>query len=488
MAKRLSVLLTTEGTYPYHAGGVSTWCDHLIRGLPAVEFIVLPIMMHPYISVKYELPVNVSKVITVPLWGIEEPAEYILDIPFSHVYVAKHHTVDGVIAGWFLPLFREFVRLMYAQPTDARRGGEILYELYLYFRAFDYNTTFKSQLVWEAFREEVLKQAVGRSPSRVPSLFELTEGLRWLYRFLIPLNADPPKVDVTHSTAAAFCGIPCIIAKLRDGTPFVLTEHGVYVREQYLSVSRSKTSLSTKDLLLNLIVTVSRINYEFADQISPVCHYNKRWELAHGASESKIKVIHNGIDPAVFRPAEGGVSGGNVVISVARIDPLKDIETLIRAAGHVTQADPRVRFVAYGGVADADYYRRCLELRTSLGLDQAVSFFGHSGSPWEAYHQGDVVVLTSISEAFPYSVIEAMACGRAIVASDVGGVREALEGCGLLVKPRDPEGFAESILTLLQDPDTRFQMGQDARDRVLNSFTLERSVARYGDSYRELGG
>jgi len=485
MEKPLSVLLTTEGTYPYHSGGVSTWCDNLIKGLPDVEFTLLPIMMHPYVSFKYDLPPNVIRVVNVPLWGTEEPAEYILDIPFSHVYVSKHQTTESVIAQDFLPLFREFIRLIYTEPTDAARAGEIIYELYRYFRRFDYNTTFKSQLVWDAFVAEILDGVTQRAGPQVPSLFELTEALRWLYRFLIPLNADPPKVDLTHSTAAAFCGIPCVIAKLRDGTPFLLTEHGVYIREQYLSVSRMKTSFSAKEFLLNLIVTIARVNYHFADQISPVCHYNQRWELAHGAAEARIKVIYNGVDASLFAPREVG-GRERVVVSAARIDPLKDIETLIRAAKYVREAEPDVRFMVYGSVSDQDYYQQCLDLRASLGLDDCFSFPGHTGTPWEVYNQGAVVALTSISEAFPYSVIEAMACGRAVVASDVGGVREALEGCGLLVRPREPEAFAASLLSLLRDPEAQLQMGQDARDRVLNLFTLERFVLEYEESYREL--
>lgn len=486
MTTPISVLLTTEGTYPYHSGGVSTWCDNLVKGLPALEFTLLPIMMNPHISVKYDLPRNVVRVIDVPLWGTEEPAEFIRDIPFSHIYLSKQRTRRGVIGRQFLPLLTTLVRQIYADQPDPQVAGETLYDMYRYFRQFDYNATFKSREVWEGFAEEVLVHASVRPGAPFPSLFEVTEGLRWLYRFLIPLNAEPPRTHVTHSTAAAFCGLPCIVAKLRDGTPFLLTEHGVYVREQYLAISRMKISHAAKEFLLNLIVLVSRVNYHFADQISPVCHYNKRWELAHGAAAAKIRVIHNGVNPELFVPREVHRERATVVVSAARIDPLKDIETLIRAAAVVRREQPDVRFVVYGSMVNEAYYRECLDLRGALGLDDTVSFPGHTASPWEVYNQGDIVALTSISEAFPYSVIEAMACGRPVVASDVGGVREALEGCGLLVRPREPEAFGESILGLLRDRDSRFQMGQEARDRILNTFTLDRFIREYRDSYREL--
>jgi glycosyltransferase involved in cell wall biosynthesis len=274
-----------------------------------------------------------------------------------------------------------------------------------------------------------------------------------------------------------------VIAKLRDGTPFLLTEHGVYIREQYLAVSRQNYSYHAKAFLLNLIVAISRMNCHFADQISPVCSYNKRWEIAHGAAEEKIKVIYNGVDPHLFLPRETHRRRATVVVSAARIDPLKDLETLIRAAAQVRREEPEVEFLVYGSISNQEYYADCIELRKSLGLENTVSFVGHSEVPWEIYNQGDIVALTSISEAFPYSVIEAMACGRPVVASDVGGVSEALEGCGLLVRPQSPDAFASSVLSLLRDQESRSDMGREARDRVLNTFTMDRFIREYGESY-----
>ena len=74
--KRRSVLLTTEGTYPYHKGGVSTWCHALTGQLSEVDFTLFAVAMHPYLERAYELTPNVRNVITVPLWGTEDPAEY----------------------------------------------------------------------------------------------------------------------------------------------------------------------------------------------------------------------------------------------------------------------------------------------------------------------------------------------------------------------------------------------------------------------------
>ena len=70
------MLLATEGTYPYHRGGVSTWCHALTGQLSEVDFTLLAITMHPFLQSKYALADNVRDVMTVPLWGTEDPAEY----------------------------------------------------------------------------------------------------------------------------------------------------------------------------------------------------------------------------------------------------------------------------------------------------------------------------------------------------------------------------------------------------------------------------
>ena len=86
--RRISVLMTTEGTYPHSSGGVSTWCDSLIRNTPEVHYTLVPIMMNPHIELKYDPPPNARRVINVPLWGIEEPAEF-LDIAFASLHLRK---------------------------------------------------------------------------------------------------------------------------------------------------------------------------------------------------------------------------------------------------------------------------------------------------------------------------------------------------------------------------------------------------------------
>jgi glycosyltransferase involved in cell wall biosynthesis len=489
----LSVLMTTEGTYPYGAGGVSTWCDALLRNTPDVRYVLLPIMMNPHIESRFELPTNVHRIINVPLWGIEEPAEFTAAARFSELYVRKRRTSESLIERDFLPLFRRFLDCVNGN-CDATAFGEVLVELEDAFRRLDYSETMKSRPVWETFVAEM--QAFSRRVAAAlpeeahvhqqPTLFDLTESLRWLYRFLIVLTVRLPPVNVTHTTAAAFCGIPCITAKVRNGTPMIVTEHGVYLREQNLFLSRFRRLFFCKQFLLNLITAVVRANYAHADVVAPVCHYNTRWEIAHGTAQHKIRVVYNGVDPNAFAPAVKR-SAQRHVIATARIDPLKGIDTFLEVAARVHATHPDVRFTVYGAIADREYYDRCLALRSNLGLDDVVTMGAEADDVVAAYAEADVVLLTSISEAFPYSVIEAMSCERAVVASDVGGVSEALEDCGVLVAPRDADGFASAVRQLLDDERRRRELARLARLRVLEEFRLDGCIAGYLDLYRTLG-
>lgn len=490
----ISVLLTTEGTYPHSAGGVSTWCDSLIRNTPEVSYTLVPIMMNPHIELKYDPPRNAKRVINVPLWGIEEPAEFLTDITFANLHMRKRDTSDKMIEEQFVPIFRDLLDVINGAGEDSAGFGRSLIALEDYFREHDYNKTFKSRPVWFAFRDSMEQFSremtkTNRFPGAAyqhPSLFDLTESLRWLYRFLMVANVRVPRTSVTHSTAAAFCGIPCITAKIRHGTPMILTEHGVYLREQNLFLSSFHRLFFAKQFLLNLITAVSRANYHYADIISPVCHYNTRWEVAQGVARDKIRVIYNGVDPDRFvPPAENGAALQRV-IATARIDPLKDIETFLRMAALVHKTNPGARFVVHGAVADKAYFRKCLALRQELKLDDIVEMGRESTNVVAAYHAAEVVVLTSVSEAFPYSVLEAMSCARAIVATDVGGVREALEKNGALVAPGDAEALAREVRTLLDDPALRANLGAKARATIIDKFRVDHTIAKYLDLYTQL--
>ncbi|MGZ4031606.1 MAG: GT4 family glycosyltransferase PelF [Tumebacillaceae bacterium] len=485
MTDQIRVLLSTEGTYPYHQGGVSTWCETLVSKMEMVDFVIYSIVGNPFVTQKFKLPANAS-LQSVPLWGTEEPKEH-LEIPFKQFYLPKKHTTETVVREHFMPLFVQLIEEIISEVKDPRKFGHLLAELYDYFQGHDYQVSFKSEETWEIYKELILR-ATSDKRYRIsqPDVYGLVQSLGWVYRFLNIVNTPIPETHVTHSTAAAFCGIPCVIAKIKRKTPFMLTEHGVYLREQYLALSKQPYSSFLTTFLIRFVQSLTSMNYTFADQVSPVCEYNTRWETRFGVPVKRIKVIYNGIDPNVFVEAPPSRNERPTIVMIARIDPIKDVMTFLEAAGIVRDRFPEVRFVVYGSVTVQSYYEECLAKREELQLTESFEFAGHTSNMAAAYQSGDIVALSSISEAFPYSVIEAMMTGKPVVATDVGGVTEALAETGLVVAPRDPNGFAEALLKLLYAPELRESLGREGRERALSFFTLDKMIDLHLKAYIKL--
>jgi polysaccharide biosynthesis protein PelF len=539
---KMRVLLTTEGTYPHYTGGVSTWCDLLVSQLDDVDFVVWSLMMNPFIKQQFTFPENVRQFVGVPLWGVEQPAEYTRELPAAEVFRASRRTHNRDVETHFLPLFTSFLESVSTALFDPLDFAELLVAMHDYFREWEYRSTWRSPIVWEAFCQFLLARPElatgpsipdeesglvpkwaqirdhiqflmkgdgngdagdgdGRAPAGgrdddprqremadedSPRIAEAIEGLRLLYRLLQTLNVEVPRADVTHSAAAAFCAIPCLLSSVERNTPFLLTEHGVYLREQYLAIDRALMPFHLKRFLIDLISAVAQTSYALADQVSPVCRFNTRWETVYGAPENRIKVIYNGVSERVFRPQPATIRVPTAV-QLARIDPLKDQITMLRVADRVRREIPNVRFLHYGPVADDGYWDEVRALHTELRLQETVSFMGNTDDPSGALNQGHVAFLTSISEAFPYTVVEALMCGKQVVSTDVGGVREAIGTIGATAPPRDVEGLAAALLVILRQSDEDLErLGREARERAVEHFTLERFVDEYRSSYEEL--
>jgi len=321
------------------------------------------------------------------------------------------------------------------------------------------------------------------------NLLDITDTMRLLYRWLTVLTVHIPPVDIVHAASGGICSILGMIGR-RSGSAFLLTEHGVYLRERLLALAREETSYFSRVFQARFAQCITEMSYFYADRIAPGSNYNHRWELHGGAKPEQIGTIYNGPDPCEFTPAwnHRPADAPPTIVWLGRIDPLKDLETLIRAAAIVHQEMPRVKFVLYGKSPKGNewYEERCHGLRDELGLKETVIFAGFAASAEAAYNEGDFAILSSISEGFPYSVVEAMLCGRTMVGTDVGGVSEALEGCGLVVEPRNPAQMAGACLLLLRNADLRREYGEQARKKALERFSMQQCNAAYLASYQRM--
>lgn len=209
-----------------------------------------------------------------------------------------------------------------------------------------------------------------------------------------------------------------------------------------------------------------------------------RVETYRGLAPDRVVLIRNGIDLARFPmssrpiPTPGRVTVG----TLTNLRREKGMEDLVRAAAIVHTRYPAVRFVVWG---DGPEKRRLEDLIRSLGLGDVVALRGRTSAPEAALRELDIFVLPSLSEASSNALLEAMASGPAVVATEVGGNVEMLDGgrAGLLVPPASPSTLAAAILSLAEAPSRSTELAARARRRVENEFDRSRMLADLENLY-----
>jgi glycosyltransferase involved in cell wall biosynthesis len=478
-----SVLLTSDGTYPCYGGGVSVWCDQLIRALPDFDFHSLAICASPSHQPIFERPSNLRGQHLLPLWGTEEPGAEERD--FVPGLLAKLRTSHRAIEDRFLPLFRACLRAIHSPEPDPEALGRTLASLHQYFQEFDYARSFSSPLVWECFLSELPTGPENGQEAEEWTLADAKTSIRWLRRFLVVAATPLPHCDVVHSSMAGLAGIPGVIAKCLRGTPFLLTEHGIYLRELYLSLERMTESKTCRRFLYNWFQAVARMNYHYADAVSSLCEFNRRWQIRVGAVPERIHLIPNGIDPSAFFPDPALRPQDPVILTMARIYPLKGIDVLIHAAKRVLDRVPHAKFRILGEVGDEPYALACKRQAEEYGIAESLEW-SSTRNPAPEYRRATVFCLPSISEAMPYSVLEAMFSACPVVASEVGGIADMLGGCGLLAPPKDADALARAILSLIEGEGAeayREDLAQRALHRAAQQFTTSVCVERFKSLY-----
>lgn len=474
----MRVLLSTEGTYPYVRGGVGTWADQLVGGLPHHRFEVVAVIDNPVYELGYRVPSHVT-IHPVPLWGLELTDEH---SGRGGVWRAMS-TTRRTIARRFAPAWEMFVsQLVGSTSADYDALGAAVATLAYLSLSLDLRAALRDPATFA-----VLSEALHREPAYAAApLDETLDFMRALYRFLLPLAVDLGPVDLVHTSAAGICALPAIVAKYRHDVPLLVSEHGVYLRERLLALATAdKTHQALYSRLYHAIVSLT---YAEASVIAPVCDYNRGWEIELGADPDRIEVIHNGVDPSDFdaRPAPDPPAPP-VLGYIGRIDPLKDLASLLEAVALLAGSRPELRLRVWGPDSDPVYAARCRERAAAPDLAGVVSFEGPTRDPASAYAACHAVVSSSISEGFPYGVIETMLCARPLIATDVGGVTEALGDEGVLVTPRDPPALARAIAGILDEsPQIRTERGRRLRDRALARFTAARCTRAYDELYHRL--
>lgn len=278
-----------------------------------------------------------------------------------------------------------------------------------------------------------------------------------------------PDLVSTHTAKAGWIGRA---AAHRLKIPALYTPHGWSIGPR------------TSPQLGAVFALAERAAAKWCSAIVCVCAEEKRLALARGiAPAEKLVVVHNGVrdvDPALLAcPERDPVR----VCSIARFSAPKDHQTLLSALALLRSQPWELDLVGDGPLLPERRHQT-----ESLGLSGRVHFHGYIADPAPILSRAQIFVLSSRSEAFPRSVLEAMRAGLPVVASDVGGVGEGVANGvnGLLVPARDPVALGEAVGRLLADPALRQTMGRSARAAYGSRFRLECMVDRTAGIYARL--
>jgi glycosyltransferase involved in cell wall biosynthesis len=212
-----------------------------------------------------------------------------------------------------------------------------------------------------------------------------------------------------------------------------------------------------------------------------VCEYERQLALAKRlARDEQLYVVHNGVRDVALELRATPAAAPVRIISVARLEAPKDHATLVDALARLGGLDWRLDLVGDGPL-EASIRARC----QAAGIADRVNFLGYCEEPAALLARAQVFVLSSRSEAFPRSVLEAMRAGLAVVASDVGGIGEAMDNGrnGILVPRGDPEALSKALGGLIKDADRRRRLGTAARLDFEARFRLDAMVERTAGIY-----
>ena len=469
----MRICLLTEGSYPYVVGGVSSWCQMLIEGLPDYEFVVYSIGAEAKDrgNFKYKFPANLAgiqevfldDILNLKSTGMKE------DILTGEERRLLYDLVVGekpIAVGELVPIFRD--RGRFKSPLDIFMSSDffdviqqVYMERYPYLPFTDFFWTLRSMLL---------------------PLFFL-------------LQQDLPQADVYHSVATGYCGVIGAMAAEVYHKPFLITEHGIYSREREVEIIKSKWAKGDfKSVWIQYFYNLAKLSYQTADHVYTLFEHNAEIERDLGCDPGKIGIIPNGVHMERFahipelQPHEGPFTIGAVV----RVVPIKDIVTLLRAFFLAKQQMPDARLYIMGGLEeDPDYYARCQQTVQMLRIEDVI--FTGSVNVAEYLPRMDLLMLSSISEGQPLAVLEGQAAHRPFITTDVGCCRELIYGnqddklgaAGAVVAPMDFESMAVQIVRLGRDFELRRRMGTIGYERVRNHYTYEQFLAAYDNVYKQ---
>lgn len=480
----MRICMLAEGCYPYVAGGVSSWIQMLIQGMPEHEFVIYSIAADSSLKGKfqYELPENV----------IEIKEIFLDDMADGNNKRITEYQLSNIEKD-------ELVNLITGNETD----WNVLIDMFAYPAIYKAGKFLSCDGLMEG-AIEAAKVKYEYVPLR--EIFWMVRSM--LYPIMKILSVKPPKADIYHSVSTGYAGMMASAFAKRNHKPFILTEHGIYTREREEEIIKASwTAPYFKNAWIGLFNGMAKYAYDRANTIVSLYDGARKLQIECGANSKKCVVISNGIHINKFLECKNPktqtmtrrkeIRGESSLIlgSIMRVVPIKDIKTMILAFYFVKKQVPDSKFYLVGPTNEnPKYYTECLNLIRRLSLKD-ITFVGKSDViDW--YDAFDICLLGSISEGQPFALMEAMAAGCPVIATNVGACMEMLRdinnldndelSSGIVVPAMSPKIMAETILRLHGDKKLREVMGENGRIKATKSYKIEDFILGYLKLYSEV--
>jgi len=365
---------------------------------------------------------------------------------------------------------------------DSKFGGDSIVVLRLSQKAKELGWKVDVLTTDQIFKEVLMANGIGvidldviwRNINPVRDLW----GLYKLYRFL---RRSEYEIVQTHTSKAGFVGR--LAAKLA-GIPIILhTVHGFAFHEE------------SRPLTLWFYATLERIASHWCDKIVTVSKFHRNWALKLGiGNEEKILAIPNGIPEERVVPKrskeeirkELNLTKEIVILSIGRLAPQKGLEYLIKSIPILFTKIKKSFKVLLVGEGPLENYLK--NLVKTLGIEQYVKFVGFRNDIGNLLSISDIVVLPSLWEGLSIALLEAVAAGKPIITTTIGGNLEVVknEESALLVPPKSPVSIAEAIIRLIDNRDLAIKLGDQARKTYQDIYTEEKMLNKYIELYFSL--
>jgi glycosyltransferase involved in cell wall biosynthesis len=291
------------------------------------------------------------------------------------------------------------------------------------------------------------------------------------------LSKPEKDVDLFHIHNIGYASIYLAFLKRK---PLIFTSHNGLITCNYKSLKVIFSKMLTSIVLNRADLAIALCEQE-----------NKVFQEEFGISPDKIKIIHNGINTSIYAEPRTNTNLNDKKIKllcVAHLEKYKGIEYLLRALNQAKcecHNEIELIIVSFSQSRIKELQKLCMH----LSLTDNVRFLSSlsTNDLIDLYYWCDIYLHPSLAEDLPTAIIEAMVCGKPVIATDVGGIPEQVTSeTGILVKPRDIIGLAKAIKTLSSDPRLRETMGQQGKERVLSDFNEDVMYKKHLEVYRDV--